>query len=206
MDLLGDVRGTDHTGDEPEVRRQAVVESVHDRPQHAAGAADVPRLPFAPHHFGELARVDGGFRGDVHRRPVRLPVRRGARQPEVRLHFAPFFRENQRQDRRRAEPPPDPREQPRAARRRVFRKRPPRLLEEIRPTLDVPVLDRRQPQEQVAAVLIRVRGGELAVEKRRVLLVGVMLVPALVRLKDVGARHPTILPRAVAVLVSSRET
>ena len=45
--------------DQAEVRREAIVESVDDAPQHAAGAAGVPGLPFASHHRRQLPRMDG---------------------------------------------------------------------------------------------------------------------------------------------------
>ena len=96
-DVRGDVRA-DHAGDEAEVRRQPVIEPVNDAAQHAAGAAGVPRFPFAAHCLRQLARVDGGVGCDIDRGLVREPIRGPARQPEIRLHFAPLFGEHHRQD------------------------------------------------------------------------------------------------------------
>ena len=72
-DVRRDV-GAEDAGDETEVRRQPVVEPVHDAAEIAAGTADVPRLAFAAHGLGQLARVDRGVGRDVHRGLVRLAV------------------------------------------------------------------------------------------------------------------------------------
>ena len=121
-------------------------------------------------------------------------VRRLPRQAEVGLHLASLFGEDQRQHGRGTERLRDPGQQPRARATRVGRQRTAGARETAPPTARCggPRPRRAARRDRRARGSCR-RSASCAVEPRRVPLVGVVLVPALV-----GLRGPRV--RACAML------
>ena len=96
----------DHARDEAEVRRQSVVESVHDVAQKSARLGAMPRLARASGDLVERLRVLGGFARERERLSLAGDAARGAAMHvEVAFDLASFFGEQHRQQERRAEAP-----------------------------------------------------------------------------------------------------
>jgi hypothetical protein len=102
---------------------------------------------------------------------------------EIGLHLAPFLRQHQRQNKRRAEALRHPGKQPGALGRRIGRQRAAALGKQFLPALDVAVLDQRQLVEQLLPLGIALDRRKGAVQVRRVSFVAIVFVPRRVGLR-----------------------
>ena len=162
-------RRADHAGDQPEVRRESVVESVHDVAQKSAGRRLVPGLPALSGDLAERGRVLRGFARECQcLRAAGCAARSLAMHVEVRLDLAPFFLEQHRQQKAGAEPAPECGQQFRASARTKFRRRMSVLGEQVGPDYDVPIFDVRQTRIDVFLLRVGLRRGEKAIEIRGV--------------------------------------
>ena len=113
--------------------------------------------------------------------------------PEIRLHFAALFGQQQRQH--GAGPKACAIHASSRVRKRglVERQRAAGLREQLLPSRRVPVLDGGQSLEQIAPLRLFLDRGQLAIEQRRVALVAIMLVPARVRYGPLMVHHSRIV-------------
>ena len=98
-------------------------------------------------------------------------IGRRAMHGEIAAHLAPLLREQHREQKLGAEPLSEQREQTRAAARAESLGRAPAIGEQLSPDLEMPVLDDREPQVDVALCRIGFRLREDAVQKCGVRLV-----------------------------------
>ena len=106
-----------------------------------------------------------------------LPYPKTPRQAEIRLHFAAFLREDQRQHGGGAEGPRHPRQDSRPARDFVSGERPVGLAIQLFPPCRVPILDNGKALEEAAPLGVVVGAGQLPVEPGGIAFVRLMLVP-----------------------------
>src|SRR5690242_1089659 len=102
--MLIDYRRSDDAGDETEVRREPVIESIHDVAQESAGCRLVPRLRSLACDFAELGSMVRGFAREQQRlRSTRCPARCAAMHVEIGFYFTTFLLEQHRQQEIRPE-------------------------------------------------------------------------------------------------------
>src|SRR5215831_13152737 len=110
--MLGGGRRADDTGDEPEVRGEPIVETVHDIPEEPAGLGSMPRLRALAADARELAGMLRRFT----RQQQRLTTTRGASrrllmQVEVSLYLTALLSKEVRKQKLGSEASAEPREQ-----------------------------------------------------------------------------------------------
>ena len=160
----------DDAGDEAEVGRESVVESVDDVAQKAARSGAMPRLAGLSRYLIERRRVLGRLARERQRLVrARRAARRAPMHVEIAFDLATLFGEQHRQQEFRAEHLAEAREEPRArARDESVPGSRPCVAQQAGPHLDVPVFDLGEPPVQILLLRVRLGVGQEPVQIRRV--------------------------------------
>ena len=180
-----DARAND-AGDEPKVRCETVVESIHDVPKESARLGPVPRLARLSRNSRQCRRVLGRFARQGQR--LATPSRAGwsgAMHVEVRLHFASLFLQQHREQKAGAEQSSQARQETRPSTRTKLLWRVAIAGEEIAPNHYVAVLDVRQTRVDILLVQIGFGGREDAIQIGGVCFV----LPVVLEGVNIGFRH-----------------
>jgi len=174
-----------HAGDEPEVGREPVIETVHDIAKKAARLSPMPRLALLSRDSGECRRVFRRLLCKGQRfATARCSAGSRAMHVEIRLYLATLFLEKHRKEESRPEQLSDSREEASAPAWPKLLQCATMLRHQVTPDNYMAVLYRGQPRVNVLLSRIGLGSGENTIEVGRVSLI----LPMVLEGVEIGLR------------------